>query len=165
MLGAWRPSLPQHAAGVGAVLRIGERRLRAKGDVRQTDLVLWKGMGETWFYAAAVGNGRIGDLHVAAGAGGDMEGRRRVIADELSLSGRAGSKKCGAQSGCRDVPSLAVTRPMLALQPADKELVNCPNQQQHEHDRRCPRSRIELTRHSRPDVYGDVDRKPDNAGN
>ena len=61
----------QRAAGVGGVLRVGERRLRAEGDVRQIEAVLREGRGRAGRDAAAVGDGRIGDLHRAADAGGD----------------------------------------------------------------------------------------------
>jgi hypothetical protein len=46
----------QRAAGAGAVLRIGERRLRAKGDVRQVEAVPREGLGGPDFDAAAVGD-------------------------------------------------------------------------------------------------------------
>ena len=71
----------QRAAGAGGVLRVGERRLRAEGDVRQIDAVLREGAAGIGRHTAAIGDGRIGDLHRAAAAGGDDEVARRVVAD------------------------------------------------------------------------------------
>jgi hypothetical protein len=53
----------QRAAGFGVVLGVGERRLRAEGDIRQIDAAVQRrGVGRAGVNAAAVGDRRVGDL-------------------------------------------------------------------------------------------------------
>ena len=59
----------ERAAVAGRVRRVGERGVRAEGDVRQVDAVPREGPRTRRHDAAAIGHCRVDDLHLAVAVG------------------------------------------------------------------------------------------------
>ena len=94
MLAAWRPSLTVKVPPVpAAFFGVGERRLRAEGDVRQIEAAARECAGRTRHHAAAVDDRRVGDGDSAVGAGADMEVARRVGPGQIDAGHHGGAAR------------------------------------------------------------------------